>query len=49
MSSYELGKIHVNDEIEMARIVAQLVREGVTFEVDKQKYDTWCIVLTGGY
>ena len=49
MSSYELGKVYVNDEIEMAKIVAQFVREGVTFEVDKQKYDTWVITLTGGY
>lgn len=40
--------ILTTDIIEMVKIVSQLVREGVVFEVYKNT-DEWKIVLTGGY
>lgn len=45
----ELGKIHVDDATKMATIVAQLVREGVTFDVKPGGSGSWVIVLTGGF
>jgi hypothetical protein len=34
---------------EMIKIVAGLVREGLTFETFKNTCDTWIIELTGGF
>ena len=41
--------VTVRDIEKLAVIVAGLVREGVTFEVDNQLPNVWVIRLTGGF
>jgi hypothetical protein len=44
-----LGEIYIDDTEEMAKVVAQLVREGVTFKVSEcNGAYKWVIELTGG-
>ena len=48
LSSNELGIIKVSTLTDVAICCAQLVREGVTFEVNESRFG-WTITLTGGY
>lgn len=49
MSSYELGTIKGYSEITLARTVAELVRQGVTFTSRIEIDGYWELTLTGGY
>ena len=41
-------EIRFNDEVVLARFIAQLLREGVAFKVETKGY-VYIVVLTGGY
>ena len=49
MNSYELGTIKGYDEVTLARVVAELVRQGVTFRSHIELDGAWTVTLTGGY
>jgi hypothetical protein len=49
MSMFELGTIKGHDEITLARTIAELVRQGVTFRSLIEMDGEWTITLTGGY
>ena len=39
-----------NDQMEqMAQFIAELVRQGVTWESENNGVEGWAVVLTGGY
>lgn len=49
MNSNDLGTVQGSGEVALARLVAELVRQGVTFKVRLDLDGEWFLTMTGGY
>lgn len=49
MSSTQYGIIRGSGEIALARLIAELVRQGVIFESRVDLDGEWVVTMTGGY